>query len=244
MLSFCATTKLCTNSAFFSFSLSVDDLDGCLQYVGGTGGAIALTGVAAATALYYATRPTPEKPLVPLDNQCPIEDVSTVDVFGGERESKRDDRVTKSHDRSGCDAFGMTFVWQRHDASRSSSAASWNQIMNCFTRPRRNDLSTTTHGLEPFRWFHQICVLLAQQQHSRSFREGYFCSHRCCRLQCGLGENSRWANNTSWTSSETCFTNDVGLRNRARKGGGGEGGNWREYWLRDITIGCDTNGFF
>lgn len=89
MLSFCATTKLCTNSTFFSFSLSVDDLDGCLQYVGGTGGAIALTGVAAATALYYATRPTPEKPLVPLDNQCPIEDVSTVDVFGVEREQER-----------------------------------------------------------------------------------------------------------------------------------------------------------
>lgn len=56
----------------------IDDLDGCLQYVGGTGGAIALTGVAAATALYYATRPTPEKPLVPLDNQCPIEDLIKV----------------------------------------------------------------------------------------------------------------------------------------------------------------------
>nr|XP_029731299.1 long-chain-fatty-acid--CoA ligase 1-like isoform X1 [Aedes albopictus]XP_029731300.1 long-chain-fatty-acid--CoA ligase 1-like isoform X1 [Aedes albopictus] len=52
----------------------IDELDGCLQYVGGTGGALALTGVAAATAYYYATRPIPEKPLVPLDNQCPIED--------------------------------------------------------------------------------------------------------------------------------------------------------------------------
>ncbi|XP_055592368.1 long-chain-fatty-acid--CoA ligase 1 isoform X2 [Uranotaenia lowii] len=51
-----------------------DELEGCLQYVGGTGGALAITGVAAATAYYYATRPIPEKPLVPLDNQCPIED--------------------------------------------------------------------------------------------------------------------------------------------------------------------------
>ncbi|XP_055528399.1 long-chain-fatty-acid--CoA ligase 1 isoform X1 [Wyeomyia smithii] len=52
----------------------IDELDECLRYVGGPGGALALTGVAAATAYYYATRPVPEKPLVPLDNQCPIED--------------------------------------------------------------------------------------------------------------------------------------------------------------------------
>lgn len=52
-------------------------MDSYLQYVGGSTGAIALTGtIAAASALYYATRPTPEKPLVPLDNQSPILEVS------------------------------------------------------------------------------------------------------------------------------------------------------------------------
>jgi hypothetical protein len=53
------------NNHFFS----VDDMDSYLQYVGGTTGAIALTGIAAASAYYFATRPTPEKPLVPLHEQ-------------------------------------------------------------------------------------------------------------------------------------------------------------------------------
>lgn len=43
-----------------------------LQYVGGTTGAIALTGIAAASAIYIATRPKPENPLVPLDQQTVI----------------------------------------------------------------------------------------------------------------------------------------------------------------------------
>lgn len=37
----------------------------------------ALVGVGVATAYYYATRPQPEQPLVPLDNQSPILAVST-----------------------------------------------------------------------------------------------------------------------------------------------------------------------
>lgn len=44
-------------------------MDNYLQYVGGTTGAIALTGIAAASAYYLATRPTSEKPLVPLHEQ-------------------------------------------------------------------------------------------------------------------------------------------------------------------------------
>lgn len=43
-----------------------------LQYIGGTTGAIALTGIAAASALYLATRPKSEKPLVPLDRQTVV----------------------------------------------------------------------------------------------------------------------------------------------------------------------------
>lgn len=54
----------------------MEDIDSYLQYVGGPAGAIALTGIAAASALYFATRPTPEKPLVPLDDQAPVLEVS------------------------------------------------------------------------------------------------------------------------------------------------------------------------
>jgi len=51
---------------------TVEDMDSYLQYVGGSTGAIAVTGaIAAASAFYYATRPTPEKPLVPLHDQSP-----------------------------------------------------------------------------------------------------------------------------------------------------------------------------
>lgn len=55
------------------------DNGGYLQYIGGTTGAIALTGVAAASALYLATRPKPENPLVPLDQQTVVIK-ETVDV--------------------------------------------------------------------------------------------------------------------------------------------------------------------
>lgn len=51
-------------------------MDNYLQYVGGTTGALTITGIAAASAMYYATRPTPEIPLVPLHDQSPILDVS------------------------------------------------------------------------------------------------------------------------------------------------------------------------
>ncbi|XP_054266091.1 long-chain-fatty-acid--CoA ligase 1 isoform X2 [Macrosteles quadrilineatus] len=47
----------------------IEDMDQYLQYVGGPVGALALTAVAAGSAYYLASRPTPEKPLVPLDHQ-------------------------------------------------------------------------------------------------------------------------------------------------------------------------------
>lgn len=49
-----------------------DNMDDYLQYIGGTAGAITLSTVAAAAAYYFATRPIPDTPLVPLDNQSPI----------------------------------------------------------------------------------------------------------------------------------------------------------------------------
>ncbi len=53
---------------------AVEDMD-YLQYIGGLMGVSALTGIAAASAYYYATRPLPEVPLVPLHNQSPILEV-------------------------------------------------------------------------------------------------------------------------------------------------------------------------
>lgn len=51
-----------------------------LHYIGGGAGALALTGVAAASAFYLASRPTPQKPLFPLEEQCKILPVS---IFSG-----------------------------------------------------------------------------------------------------------------------------------------------------------------
>ncbi|KAF5297457.1 hypothetical protein FQA39_LY19269 [Lamprigera yunnana] len=48
-------------------------MDQYLHYIGGGAGALALTGVAAASALYLANRPSSEKPLFPLDAQCLLE---------------------------------------------------------------------------------------------------------------------------------------------------------------------------
>lgn len=61
----------------FTLRLStVDEIDGYLYYLGGTVGAITIAGIAAASAYYFMTRPIPEKPLVPLENQSPILEVS------------------------------------------------------------------------------------------------------------------------------------------------------------------------
>lgn len=45
-----------------------------LLYIGGGAGALALTGVAAASAYYLTSRPTPQRPLFPLDAQCIVEE--------------------------------------------------------------------------------------------------------------------------------------------------------------------------
>ncbi|XP_026470485.1 long-chain-fatty-acid--CoA ligase 1-like [Ctenocephalides felis] len=50
----------------------VEEVEHYLHYVGGGAGALALTGVAAVSALYLASRPTGEEPLVPLEQQCKI----------------------------------------------------------------------------------------------------------------------------------------------------------------------------
>ena len=56
-------------------------MDSYLQYIGGPAGVIALTGIAAASAFYFATRPKPEKPLVPLHDQSPVLEVSSIFCF-------------------------------------------------------------------------------------------------------------------------------------------------------------------
>lgn len=60
----------------FFLSISVEDMDGYFQYIGGSTGALAI-GIAAASAIYLATRPTPEEPLVPLHDQSPVLEVSS-----------------------------------------------------------------------------------------------------------------------------------------------------------------------
>lgn len=57
-------------------AVAVEEMDQYLQYVGGPAGALALTCVAAGSAYYLANRPTPCKPLVPLDSQSIIPPVS------------------------------------------------------------------------------------------------------------------------------------------------------------------------
>ncbi|XP_022900131.1 long-chain-fatty-acid--CoA ligase 5 isoform X3 [Onthophagus taurus] len=50
----------------------MEDMEQYLHYIGGGAGALALTGVAAASAFYLASRPAPQKPLFPLDEQCTL----------------------------------------------------------------------------------------------------------------------------------------------------------------------------
>ncbi|KAL1497488.1 hypothetical protein ABEB36_008444 [Hypothenemus hampei] len=52
---------------------SCGDMEEYLQYIGGGTGVLALTGVAAVSALYFISRPTPQRPLFPLDAQSKLE---------------------------------------------------------------------------------------------------------------------------------------------------------------------------
>ncbi|XP_017780767.1 PREDICTED: long-chain-fatty-acid--CoA ligase 5 isoform X2 [Nicrophorus vespilloides] len=54
----------------FSF---LEDMEQYLHYIGGGAGALALTGVAAASAFYLASRPTTERLLWPIDDQALLE---------------------------------------------------------------------------------------------------------------------------------------------------------------------------
>ncbi|EDW95404.1 long-chain-fatty-acid--CoA ligase 5 isoform X1 [Drosophila yakuba] len=55
-----------------NFSYFWDEIDGYLYYLGGTLGTLTLGSLAASVAYYFATRPVPERPLVPLENQSPL----------------------------------------------------------------------------------------------------------------------------------------------------------------------------
>ncbi|TMW50811.1 hypothetical protein DOY81_004140 [Sarcophaga bullata] len=58
--------------AYVNHFIMIDEIDGYLYYFGGTAGVLTLTGIAAASAYYFVSRPIPEKPLVPLEDQSPI----------------------------------------------------------------------------------------------------------------------------------------------------------------------------
>ncbi|CAF4930389.1 unnamed protein product [Pieris macdunnoughi] len=66
----------------------LSEIDQYLWMVGGSAGALALTGVAAASAFYLTTRPKPEKPLVTLHEQSLLEpgtkvqDIQYKNTFG------------------------------------------------------------------------------------------------------------------------------------------------------------------
>lgn len=68
--------KCSTHTYLYVFFLTVSEIDQYLWMVGGSAGALALTGVAAASAFYLSTRPKPEKPLVTLHEQSLTEQVS------------------------------------------------------------------------------------------------------------------------------------------------------------------------
>jgi long-chain acyl-CoA synthetase len=68
-------------------------MDQYLDYIGGPAGALALTGVAAASAFYLASRPTPQKPLVELHRQSRLLPVSTADTLTELASSHRPCRV-------------------------------------------------------------------------------------------------------------------------------------------------------
>lgn len=70
------------------FWQTVEEMDSYLQYFGGTAGVIALTGIAAASALYFATRPVSEEPLVPLHDQSPVLEVCIFESHVGESEGE------------------------------------------------------------------------------------------------------------------------------------------------------------
>lgn len=63
-------------------AVAVEEMEQYLDYIGGPAGALALTGAAAASAYYLASRPTPRAPLVPLDTQS-VELPVSVCVCGG-----------------------------------------------------------------------------------------------------------------------------------------------------------------
>lgn len=67
---------------FYLFFCAVSEIDQYLWMVGGSAGALALTGVAAASAFYLSTRPKPEKPLVTLHEQSLLEPVSVTCIIG------------------------------------------------------------------------------------------------------------------------------------------------------------------
>ncbi|KAK7794083.1 hypothetical protein R5R35_010290 [Gryllus longicercus] len=120
-----------------NLSRFVEEMDQYLDYIGGPAGALALTGVAAASAFYLASRPTPQRPLVALDRQSfPLPGPELVRVSKFYKESKegkfvsfidKDVRTLYDSFRQGAkesnngpclgwrDAPGRPYQWLRYD---------------------------------------------------------------------------------------------------------------------------------
>lgn len=78
---FFVSINIIEDKILFVFSVSVSEIDQYLWMVGGSAGALALTGVAAASAFYLSTRPKPEKPLVTLHEQSLLEPVRFTSLY-------------------------------------------------------------------------------------------------------------------------------------------------------------------
>ncbi|XP_026470484.1 uncharacterized protein LOC113374726 [Ctenocephalides felis] len=82
----------------------VEEVEHYLHYVGGGAGALALTGVAAVSALYLASRPTGEEPLVPLEQQCKIVGCKSSRIRYTHQGIENSDKMVD--DVGGSDVFG------------------------------------------------------------------------------------------------------------------------------------------
>lgn len=98
-----------------------------LHYIGGGAGALALTGVAAASAFYLASRPSPQKPLFPLDAQCIVQPVSHLKIQWIWLKNKRVSRLfnaTSARESHETRTEPMSFLCRRHRHRRVNNLCS------------------------------------------------------------------------------------------------------------------------
>lgn len=133
-------------------------MDNYLQYVGGPTGAIALTGVAAASAYYLATRPIPESPLFPLDEQTILEKEGPEQIHVSRFSKDAKEGKFISYLTEDCQTLYQTF---RHGAYESnngpclgwrdslSSPYQWMNYNEALLRAKNFGSGLLALGLEP-----------------------------------------------------------------------------------------------